>query len=116
MRKAVSFVLFIFLGGMFLFIPATDAFATTEKMVNINTASVEELATLKGIGDKIAQRIIDYRKTNGPFKKIEDIMNVKGIREKTYNGFKNQITVGSVTGSSGEKVEDKKATEQKSTE
>ena len=60
--------------------------------ININTASKEELVTLKGIGEAFAQRIIDYRKTN-KFKTIEDIKNVKGIGDKTFEGIKDYITV-----------------------
>ena len=60
--------------------------------ININTASQKELVTLKGVGDKIADRIIEYRKAN-PFKKIEDLMNVKGIGQKLFDKNKDLITV-----------------------
>ncbi|NLC28265.1 MAG: ComEA family DNA-binding protein, partial [Campylobacteraceae bacterium] len=50
--------------------------------VNINTANVEELATLKGIGEKKAQAIIEYREANGGFKTVDELSNVKGIGEK----------------------------------
>jgi comEA protein len=113
MRKVSFLVFFMVMSVMFLFIPLNNTFAT-EKKVNINTASVEELKTLKGIGDKIAQRIIDHRKAEGPFTKIEDIMNVKGIGKATFNRLKDQITVGSVESSKGKKAEDKKDTSKKS--
>ncbi len=61
--------------------------------VNINTASLEELTQLKNIGTKYAEKIIEYRKTNGPFKKGEDIMNVKGIGSKTWELNKDRIVV-----------------------
>ncbi len=51
--------------------------------VNINTASAEELQRLDGIGATYAQRIIDYRKEHGPFRSVEELMNVKGIGKKT---------------------------------
>lgn len=63
--------------------------------VNINTASSLELQKLPQIGPQIAQRIIDYRKENGSFKRIEDLIKVKGIGEKTFDRLKDLITVGS---------------------
>lgn len=70
--------------------------APSGKLININTATLEELMSLPKIGEKKAKDIIEYRKANGPFKKKEDIMNVKGIGEKTYELFKDLITVGEV--------------------
>lgn len=62
-------------------------------MVNINTATSEELQTLNGIGPKMAARIIEYRQNNGAFKTIEDIQNVRGIGEKTFDKLKSRIKV-----------------------
>jgi competence protein ComEA len=67
--------------------------AATDK-ININTASVAELDQLPGIGPSIAQAIIDYRTTNGPFQQIEDINHVKGIGDALFAKIKDQITVG----------------------
>jgi competence protein ComEA len=61
-------------------------------LININTASVEELDSLPGIGPTIAQRIIDYRDENGPFLNIEDILNVSGIGPSTFDNIKELIT------------------------
>jgi len=54
------------------------------KLISINSASLDELMTLKGIKDTIAIRIIEYRKEHGLFQTIEDLMNVKGIGEKKF--------------------------------
>ena len=67
----------------------------TATIVNINTASATELATLPGIGAKTAARIIEYRQKNGPFKKVEELMNVRGIGEKNFLKLKPQLAVAS---------------------
>ena len=61
--------------------------------VNINTATLEELTTLPGIGDTRARAIIDYREQNGAFGNIEDIMQVTGIKEKSFSKIKDSICV-----------------------
>ena len=63
------------------------------EMININTASAEELEQLYRVGPTYAVRIVEYREKNGPFKKPEDIMNVPGIGSKTFEGNKERITV-----------------------
>lgn len=66
--------------------------------ININSANAEQLEMLPRIGTKTAQSIIEYRTQNGPFKKIEDITNVKGIGEKTLEELKSYIILeGSTT-------------------
>ena len=62
-------------------------------LININTASKDELTELTGVGPKIADRIIEYRKTHGGFSSKEEILNVKGIGEKIFEKFKDYITV-----------------------
>ena len=62
--------------------------------VDINTANMAELMTLSGIGESRAADIIKYREENGDFSRIEDIMLVSGIGEKTFEEIKEQITVG----------------------
>ena len=62
-------------------------------LININTASKEQLVTLPGIGDGIAGKIIKYRDENGSFKSIEDIMKVSGIKDKLFSKIKDHITV-----------------------
>ena len=62
-------------------------------LVNLNTASLEELMTLKGIGTSRAEDIIRYRKKAGGFTKIEDIMKVPGIKDAAFQKIKENITV-----------------------
>ena len=61
--------------------------------ININTAGVDQLSKLPGIGKKKAERIISFRKKHGRFRKTRDIMKVKGIGEKTYKKFSGKIRV-----------------------
>lgn len=61
--------------------------------INIDTATPAELETLPGIGPVLSQRIVDYRKANGPFATIEDIKNVQGIGEAIFEGLKELIFV-----------------------
>jgi comEA protein len=61
--------------------------------INLNTATVAQLDALPGVGTSTAQRIVEYRQKNGPFKKIEELMNVKGIGEKSFLKLKPLITV-----------------------
>ena len=73
---------------------AKPAPASSSAPVNLNTATAAQIATLPGIGPKAAERIVEYRAKNGGFKKIEELMNVKGIGEKSFLKLKPLITVG----------------------
>ena len=64
-----------------------------EKIVDINTADAEALTSLNGIGPKTAEKIIEYRNTNGLFESREEIMNVKGIGESTFEKIKDYISI-----------------------
>ena len=61
--------------------------------ININTASIDELQTISGIGKSTAQKIIDYRNENGKFKKIEELKEITGIGDRKYDIIKEQVTV-----------------------
>jgi competence protein ComEA len=62
-------------------------------IVNLNTATAADLEGLPGIGAKTAARIVEYRQKNGPFKKIEELMNIRGVGEKNFVKLKPQISV-----------------------
>ena len=71
--------------------------ASAAAVVNLNSASSTELATLPGIGEKAAQRIVDYRKEHGPFKKAADLMQVKGVGAKTFELMSPHVAVSGNT-------------------
>jgi competence protein ComEA len=84
-----------------LLVPLAEAVAVAGQQsaagkakVNINSAGLNELQALPRIGPKIAQRILDFRKEHGPFKRVEELMKVKGIGEKMFGSLKDLITVG----------------------
>ena len=70
-----------------------DQMSGSSSLVNLNTATKEELMTLKGIGESKAEDIIRYREKSGGFKKIEDIMKISGIKEAGFQKIKDSITV-----------------------
>ena len=72
---------------------APAAKASAAAPVNLNTATVAQLETLPGIGKSTAERILEYREKSGGFKKIEDLMNVRGIGEKSFLKLKPLVTV-----------------------
>lgn len=67
--------------------------AAQSKRININTADSQTLQQLRGIGPATADKIINYRKENGKFKTIEDLKNVSGIGDKTFEKLKDKITI-----------------------
>ena len=73
--------------------PRGTARPTATTMVNINTASAVEFEELPGVGAKTAALIVEYRQKNGPFKKVEELMNVRGIGEKSFLKLKDQLTI-----------------------
>ena len=81
--------------------PRAAAKPAASGAININTASATEIEALPGIGAKTAALIVEYRQKNGPYKKIEDLMNVRGVGEKSFLKLKNQITVAAAKSDRG---------------
>jgi competence protein ComEA len=69
--------------------------------INLNTATVAQLESLPGIGKATAERILEYRRKNGSFKKVEDLMNVRGVGEKSFLTLKPLVTVTAPKGEQG---------------
>jgi competence protein ComEA len=81
----------------FLFTSLPTLGAETRGVVNVNSANATQLALLPRVGPSVAQRIIDYRKQNGSFKKSEDLMLVQGIGEKTFQLLKPYVAISGDT-------------------
>ena len=87
MKKAMMVLIWVVLlgvGSAPAFSQGSSTNASDEAQVNLNTATVEQLVALPGIGEAVAARIVAYREANGSFGKIEEVMNVRGIGEKTF--------------------------------
>src|SRR5262245_25139198 len=74
---------------------AAEEKAEKAARLNLNAATADDLATLPGIGPSYAKRIVEYREKNGPFKRVEDLLNVQGIGEKTLDRIRDRVVVGS---------------------
>jgi competence protein ComEA len=73
--------------------PPVTATVGSSEVNNLNSATATQIATLPGIGLKTADLVVQYRTKNGPFKKIEEIMNVRGIGEKSFLKIKDRLSV-----------------------
>lgn len=74
--------------------PATEEVVPQRTLVDINTASAEELETLTGIGPVLAQAIVDYRAEHGAFESADELLNVRGIGSAKLDGIRDEITLG----------------------
>lgn len=102
MKKTSIFTILLALSLLFSFNPVfaagnakanSDSQITQQSKININSATIDSLTQLPGIGEKTAERIINYRKSNGKFASPEDILNVKGIGQKKFDKLKSFISV-----------------------
>lgn len=95
-RSSLAFALaLVFLATPLLAQRATKppVAAAATGVVNLNSATAAQIASLPGIGPKTAELVVQYRQKNGPFKKIEEIMNVRGVGEKSFLKIKDRLTV-----------------------
>ena len=67
---------------------------TKAELIDLNKASAEQLVALPGVGPAIAKRIVDFREKNGPFKRVEDLLKVRGVGEKSFQKIKGRVRVG----------------------
>ena len=94
-RSPSRFAACLFLFSL-LALASVSPHAAADKVpsVDLNSAGVEELTSLPGIGDSIAKRIVEFRKEHGPFRRVEDLMKVKGIGERSLEKIRPHVSVG----------------------
>ena len=102
LSSAVALCALLTLGSPAIAAPIQAPAPVAEKApLNLNAATIEQLETLPGIGRKVAERILEYRTKSGGFKKIEELMNVKGIGEKSFLKIKPLVSVAKPDKASG---------------
>ena len=74
--------------------PQAKKAATADAPVDLNAATVDQLTTIPGIGRVTAERIVQWREQNGPFRRAEDLMKVKGIGDKSFDKLRPYVKVG----------------------
>jgi competence protein ComEA len=102
LASALALGTLLIIGSPVIAAPAQAPAPVAEKAtINLNAATLDQLETLPGIGRKVAERILEYRTKSGGFKKIEELMNVKGIGEKSFLKIKPLISVAKPDKASG---------------
>ncbi|MCJ7459018.1 MAG: helix-hairpin-helix domain-containing protein [candidate division Zixibacteria bacterium] len=74
-------------------VPENISLKITDKKINLNTATLQELDSLPGIGEELGKRILTYRESKGNFSSIEELKKIKGIGQKTFEKLKNLVTI-----------------------
>jgi competence protein ComEA len=98
MKKSVNRVLAACMAAVFAIVMGSGlAFAASKpapsQKININTATVQQLTLLPGVGEKLATRIVDYRQKSGGYKSAQELLNVRGIGEKNFQKLQPLVTV-----------------------
>jgi competence protein ComEA len=97
MKRTITLVLCVLCLGGAVTVSAQNSKPSAEAAaaapININSATLAQLETLPGIGKATAERILEYRQKNGGFKKVEDLMNIRGIGEKSFLRLKPLVTI-----------------------
>jgi competence protein ComEA len=96
-RALIVPVLGLSLSGLASHPAVAEGEAAPHKTVNLNQATSAELARLPRVGPKLADRIVAHRTEHGPFRRIEDLMEVKGVGEKLFTGLKPYLAVSGST-------------------
>jgi len=93
-RSPSRFAACLFLFSLLALASVSPQAADKAPSVDLNSAGVEELISLPGVGESIAKRIVEFRKEHGPFRRVEDLMKVKGIGEKSLEKIRPHVSVG----------------------
>lgn len=102
LSTALALCTLLIIGAPVMAAPIQNPAQVAEKAtLNLNTATLDQLETLPGIGRKVAERILEHRTKSGGFKKIEELMNVKGIGEKSFLKIKPLVSVSKPEKASG---------------
>ena len=113
-ENGVKKLLKVFVSTFLVVIYVTIMPAFAQSKININTADVEALKTLNGVGEARAEAILQYRKEHGPFRSLDDLKEVRGIKDKVIEDNKSRITFGAEMGQSYQKEAGDQQTTQES--